>query len=100
MSASLTPDAVRAIVVTALAQVVPGVAVGDETTLVGDSAVIDSVGFVTLLVEVEQGLNGRVDLATSFLQHGSTIEDSPFRTVATLVRHIQDALEPTSTPKS
>ncbi len=63
--------------------------VAESTSLIGVNAILDSVGFISLLVAIEQRLEGRVDLATDFLEHGTTIDDSnPFCTVATLAHHL------------
>jgi hypothetical protein len=67
-----------------------------NTPLTGKEAVIDSVGFVTLLITVEQGLNGVVDLAADFMEHGSVGEETnPFRTLGSLADHIYDLVAPT-----
>lgn len=75
----------------AIAEVVPGVdQVEESTPLIGEGAVVDSVGFVTLLVAIEQQLEGRVDLAASFLEQGTADNPTnPFRTVGALVRHLR-----------
>ena len=81
----------QSVVVAALAEVAPQlVDVHEGTLLIGEAAVIDSIGFVTLLVEVEQRLDGQLDLAASFLDHGTEEgEANPFRTVGTLAHHLQ-----------
>ncbi len=63
--------------------------VTDETVLVGNEAVIDSLGVVSLIVEVEQRLE---------LEHGVSVtlandkamsaRNSPFRTVGVLADHV------------
>lgn len=61
-----------------------------STPLIGDAAVLDSVGFVTLLVAIEEQMDGRVDLAAAFLESGT--EDNatnPFCTVGTLAQHLR-----------
>jgi hypothetical protein len=79
------------VVIEAIGEVAPHVVnPAQDTCLLGDNAVLDSVGFITLLVAVEQRLDGRVDLSTAFLELGETAADAnPFRTVATLARHLE-----------
>ena len=63
--------------------------VGADTHLLGPNAVLDSVGFVTLLIAVEGNLGNAVDLSTSFLeQNGVDAAGSPFSTVGLLADHI------------
>ena len=77
-----------------IANVSPNVgAVTAEVPLTGAGAVLDSVGFVTLLVSVEQELGGAVDLATSFMAQGDPdAPENPFRTVGSLADHVQSLL--------
>jgi hypothetical protein len=64
-----------------------------ESRLTGSGAVLDSIGFVTLLVSIEQNLNGRVDLAASFMAQGNPdSSENPFRTVGSLADHLQALL--------
>jgi len=64
--------------------------IGTDTHLAGNQAVLDSVGFVTLLVDLEGRLGSGVDLSTSYLeQDGADEASNPFRTVQSLVAHIQ-----------
>lgn len=74
----------------AIAQIMPDIAAMEhDTPLIGEGAVLDSVGFVTLLIAIEQQLEGRVDLASSFLEVGTVDEaTNPFRTVGALARHL------------
>jgi acyl carrier protein len=87
------PDIVH-VVVDTLTLVVPTITVADaDTSLMGSEAVVDSVGFVTLLVSLEQNLAGKVDLVSSFSALGDVAEkDHPFRTVNSLASHIQSLL--------
>ena len=79
------------VVVDAMGEVAPQIAAPSEKTLLfGENAVLDSVAFITLLVAIEQRLDGRVDLSTAFLELGATPGDAnPFRTVASLARHLE-----------
>jgi acyl carrier protein len=83
-------DLVRAIA-TAIKAVAPNAASVDASTrLMGQHAAVDSVGFVTLLVQLEQDLGNGVDLSTSFLEQSSVDESSnPFRTVGSLADHLR-----------
>jgi|KBSSwiStaDraftv2_1062776.scaffolds.fasta_scaffold1145382_2 acyl carrier protein len=63
--------------------------VSPETHLVGPTAVLDSVGFVTLLIALEGNLGNAVDLSASFLeQNGPEEPGYPFSTVGSLADHI------------
>jgi acyl carrier protein len=65
-------------------------AVGGSTRLLGDQALLDSVGFVTLLVGLEQRLGNGLDLWASFMEQDALAEtDNPFLTVASLAEHIE-----------
>jgi len=64
-------------------------AVNAETHLLGPNAVLDSAGFVTLLVALEENLENTVDLSTSFLDQNDVEEaEHPFSTVGLLADHI------------
>jgi D-alanine--poly(phosphoribitol) ligase subunit 2 len=78
------------VIVSSMRSVTPGVEKIDErTALMGAGAVLDSVGFVTLLIAIEQNLSGAVDLSTSFLDQDGTPEGPhPFRTVGSLTDHV------------
>jgi hypothetical protein len=80
---------VLAIVLSTLASVNPTLASADaDTPLLGGMAAVDSVGFVTLLVSLEQNLSDD-SLVTAFMELGGVAEeDHPFRTVGTLADHI------------
>lgn len=83
----VTPGAIEAVITTALAKIAPAATIdGPDTRLLGDGAVVDSIGFVSLLVSLEEQLPGPVDLATAFMDQPDG--DSPFATVGSLTRHI------------
>src|SRR5262245_5032375 len=66
-----SPAEVRSVVAATLQSVRPDVeGIGDDTLLLGTGAVLDSVGFVSLLVGLEQNLGNGMDLASSFLEQG------------------------------
>src|SRR5262245_55573119 len=79
-----------AVVVRTLTTVSPNLsAAGAETPLMGSQAVLDSVGFVTFLVSLEQNLDNTVDLVSAFTAQGEVTEpDHPFGTVGSLVAYI------------
>jgi acyl carrier protein len=89
-----TRNELLALVTNAIVNVSPGVsAVTAEVPITGAGAVLDSVGFVTLLVSIEQELGGAVDLAASFMaQEDTNGTENPFRTVGSLVDHLQSLL--------
>lgn len=75
----------------AVADVAPQARTIAETTcLMGNDAILDSVGFVTFLVALEQKLGNEIDLSTAFISQG-TVEESqnPFLTVGSLAAHIE-----------
>jgi hypothetical protein len=85
---ALTSGAIETAITTALAMIVPDAKLdGPATRLLGAGAVIDSVGFVSLLVSLEQQLPGPVDLASSFMNQPDG--ENSFSTVGSLTRHIQ-----------
>ena len=87
----LNRDEIRRAVIDSVRTVAPDVGpVGTDTCLVGSQASLDSVGFVTVLVDLEGRLGNGVDLSTSFLEQDGVDEASnPFRTVDSLAAHIQ-----------
>lgn len=91
MSTSSAAD-LSALIVKTLGEVVPdlGRSAGPDTPLIGEGAVVDSVGFINLLVSIESSLGGDVDLSTSFMERGDLAVGNPFRTVGSLASHIQE----------
>lgn len=81
-------------VIEAVATVRPDAdAVGQQTRLIGSGALLDSVGLVSLLINLEQRLDNAVDLASSFMTSANLAEEEhPFRTVGSLTEHIQQLL--------
>lgn len=82
-------------VVSVLKQVRPDLdAVSEETSLMGQGAVIDSIGMVSFLITLEQSLNNRVDLSALMLERGDQEgEGNPFRTVGSLANVVSSSLE-------
>jgi hypothetical protein len=91
-----TPERILSVVIDTLAAVSPDVGqVGADTHLMGSQAVLDSVGFVTFLVSLEQNLGGSVDLASAFIEQGNVDDtDHPFRTAGSVAEHIHRQLAP------
>ena len=87
----LNEDEIRRAVVESVKTVAPDVGpVGKDTFLAGSEAILDSVGFITLLVDLEGRLGNGVELSSSFMEYdGADEATSPFRTVDALVAHIQ-----------
>ncbi len=83
-------DEVQATVVEALATIAPQATdIDADSQLMGSVAIIDSVGFVNLLVTLEQMLPCQIDLAASYMEHTDADESqNPFQSVGKLVRHI------------
>jgi len=83
-------DTIVSVIVDTLAMVSPDAGPVDETThLLGSHAILDSVGFITLLVSLEQNLGNVVDLSASFMEQGHfEPAKNPFLTVGSLANHI------------
>ena len=87
----VTSGAIEAAITTALTRIAPAAKLnGPDTRLLGDAAVIDSVGFVSLLVSLEEEIPGPLDLATTFMDQPDA--DGPFSSIGSLTRHILDLL--------
>jgi hypothetical protein len=91
---SYTRDAIVSVITDAVATVSPDSRAVDETTyLLGSYAILDSVGFITLLITLEQNLKNAVDLSASFMEQGHFEETkNPFLTVGSLANHIHNLL--------
>jgi acyl carrier protein len=64
-------------------------AVTEETVLVGNDAVIDSLGVVSLIVEVEQRLESAHGVSVVLANDKAMSQrNSPFRTVGVLTDHV------------
>ena len=86
-----TEDAIEKIIVDTIATLRPDGPKADASTpLLGIAAIVDSVGFINLLVALEQNLGGEVDLSTSFMERGDSEENNPFLTVGSLSLHIHE----------
>ncbi|HTQ03956.1 MAG TPA: hypothetical protein VMI54_08860 [Polyangiaceae bacterium] len=63
--------------------------VGDETVLVGTDAVLDSLGIVQLIVEIEQRVEGAHGVSITLASDKAMSQrNSPFRTVGVLTDHV------------
>jgi acyl carrier protein len=63
--------------------------VGDETVLVGNDAVLDSLGVVQLIVEVEQRVEETHGVSVTLANDKAMSQrNSPFRTVGVLAEHV------------
>jgi acyl carrier protein len=63
---------------------------GAGTKLLGADAVVDSVGFLGFLMSAESALGNTVDLSALLIETGDVPpEDSPFRTIGSLVKYIE-----------
>jgi len=91
----LDRDTVVLVILSALRDVLesPGVAelpsLDEATRLIGRSAVLDSMGLVTLIVEVEQRLEADYDLVVVLADDRAMSQTrSPFLSVATLADYV------------
>lgn len=63
--------------------------VTEDTVLVGKDAVLDSLGVVSLIVEVEQRVEGEHGVSVTLANDKAMSQrNSPFRTVAVLTDHL------------
>lgn len=69
-------------------------ATADESSvLLGSEALVDSLGLVNVIIEVEQVLLDEHDLSVTIVDEKAMSEArSPFRTVGTLADHVVQAL--------
>jgi acyl carrier protein len=64
---------------------------GDELTLLGPGSALDSLGLVTLIVDVEQRLADEYDVSITLAsENAMSRRQSPFRTVGTLADYITE----------
>ncbi len=66
----------------------------EETVIVGKDAVLDSLGVVSLIVEVEQGLEQKHDVSLTLASDKAmSAKNSPFRTVGVLADHVLEVIK-------
>lgn len=69
--------------------ITPPEAVGEDTVLVGTDAVLDSLGVVQLIVEVEQRVEQQHSISVTLASDKAMSQrNSPFRTVGVLADHV------------
>lgn len=62
---------------------------GEETRLIGKDAALDSLGLVTLIVDLEARIEERYDVALTLAdERAMSQQRSPFRSVGALADHI------------
>lgn len=67
---------------------------GEDTVLFGKGSALDSVDFVTLIVDIEQAVNDEYDKKIVITNaKAMSRNNSPFRTVGTLADYIKELLE-------
>lgn len=65
-----------------------------DTVLYDDSGVLDSLGLVTLIVAIEEGIEEEFEVIVALANEKSFFQKvSPFKTVETLVGYISSLLE-------
>ena len=101
--ATVSQDGVVEMVVTALRSVAPaglrrhGAAPGEGTVLYGEKGILDSMGLVTLLVEVEQMVVDALDVdITIGDERALSRTRSPFRTVGSLADYVIELVRETT----
>ena len=68
--------------------------INEDTVIVGPSAVLDSIGVVSLIVDIEQRLQMDHDIAVTLAnEKAMSQKNSPFRTVGVLSSHILESIQ-------
>lgn len=68
--------------------------IGEDTHLIGRQSVLDSMGLVTLIVELEQLLEEEYDVAVVLAdERAMSQKNSPFRSVQTLTDYVCRLIE-------
>ena len=67
-----------------------------DTPLIGASRIVDSMGLVSLLVDIETVLNEEGVEVTILSENAMSAKISPFRNIGALVRHIEQSLKGSS----
>lgn len=100
-NATLDREALRSLVLESLADVLRSRAtsvdspLGEDARLLGRGAVIDSLGLVALIVEVEQRLEERHGFVVTLAdERAMSQRHSPFRTVGTLTDYVWTSIWP------
>lgn len=97
MSAQSATDAIRAALASAYAEIVPGRVLGNDTLFVGPGSSMESVDFVSFLLLVEEKIAPLSKRSVFLLDEKAfAARHSPFRSVETLVRHIEELLRDAS----
>ena len=69
-------------------------ALAEETRLIGREALFDSMGLVTLVVEVEQLLESRYDIVLMLAdERAMSMTRSPFASVGSLTEYVMQRIE-------
>jgi acyl carrier protein len=73
----------------------PAPRLDEQTVLLGPAAALDSLGLVTLIVDLEQQLEEQYDTTVDFAhEQAMSGRQSPFRTIGTLTDYVCRALRP------
>ena len=72
-----------------------GAAIDDETTLFGSDAELDSMGLVSLVLDVEEQLADRLGLEITIMDDKAlSRRRSPFRTIGALTAYVRELAAP------
>jgi acyl carrier protein len=67
----------------------------EETVIVGPEAVLDSIGVVSLIVDIEQRLQMEHDITVILAsEKAMSQKNSPFRSVGILASHVIESIDP------
>ncbi len=93
-SAALEVIYVALVEVLAQSGITATAALTEDTVIVGKDAVLDSLGVVSLIVEVEQGLEQKHDVSVTLASDKAmSAKNSPFRTVGVLADHVLETIK-------
>lgn len=69
---------------------IPIDSLNESTYLIGHQAILDSLGLVSLIVDIEQKLNEKCGISITIAdERAMSQEKSPFRTVDTLAQYVK-----------
>ena len=95
MDRAIAVDIVKACLKEGLEQAgTPVERIDEDTVIVGPSAVLDSIGVVSLIVDIEQRLQMDHDVAVTLAnEKAMSQKNSPFRTVGVLSTHVIESIQ-------
>lgn len=71
----------------------------ENSPLLGPGAIVDSIGLVNVILEVEQRLADQGHAVSLTSEKAMSLTRSPFRSPASLVQHVLDSLNAENSPR-